>query len=266
MTLPSSGTITLLQVYTEAQLQPTSAWYDKGPNIGGYRGLQWWQDNTVTGFFSSGALSMSDFYSKRSFSPVTPGAYRFYISGYDPTPGAPAGATLVATSQSSSFVVPVYNILTISVYGGAGGGAGGQGGGGGEQPGGNGVASTFGSSTWYAYGDYGRRGTIGGSGNRGADGTPLSSYPAGGGGGSGGGGNFAAGGPGGNGGKTSLIVANPISGGGSGYPSGPPVGSTVSFFIGNGGGGGSGASSNFFFPGGYNGSPGQWGWIDVVWS
>lgn len=265
MTLPSSGTITLLQVYNEAQLQATSAWYNKGANIGGYRGLQWWQDNTVTGYFSSGALSMSDFYSKRSFSPVTPGAYRFYISGYYPTPGAPAGATLVATSQSSSFTIPVYNLLTVTVYGGAGGGAGGQGGGGGEQPGTNGTASTFGSSTWYAYGDYGRRGTVGGSGNRGADGTPLSSYPAGGGGGSGGGGGFAAGGPGGNGGRTSITVANPISGGGSGYPSGPPVGSTVSFYIGAGGPGGSGASA-FYFPGGYNGSPGQWGWIDVVWS
>jgi len=265
MTLPSSGTITLLQVYTEAQLQPTSAWYNKGANIGGYQGLQWWQDNTVTGFFSSSTLSMSDFYSKRSFSPVTAGAYRFYPSaGNYPSPGAPAGATIFAVSQSSSFVVPVYNIMTITIYGGAGGGGGGQGGGGYEQPGSAGVASTFGSSTWYVAGN---PGAAGGTGRQnGADGLDLSSFPLGGSGGNGGNDAYAPGGKGGNGGRSSIIVANPISGGGSGYPTGPSVGSTVSFFIGNGGAGGRGANSFITLPGGYNGSPGQWGWIDISWS
>jgi len=266
MTLPSGGTITLLQVYTEAQLQPTSAWYNRGANIGGYQGLQWWQDNTVTGFFSSGTLSMSDFYSKRSFSPVTSGSYRFYPSaGNYPTPGAPAGATIFAVSQSSSFVVPVYNIMTITIYGGAGGGAGGQGTGGGETSGTAGQTSSFGSSTWYVFGNPGAAGTIGGG--DGANATSLSSYPAGGAGGSASAG-LTRGGNGGNGGYSILTVANPISGGGSGYPTGPAVGSTVSFFIGAGGANGNGASARVYPPGagGYNGTPGQWGWIDISWS
>lgn len=264
MTLPSSGTITLLQVYNEAQLQATSAWYNKGANIGGYRGLQWWQDNTVTGFFSSGALSMSDFYSKRSFSPVTPGAYRFYpSSGNYPTPAAPSGATLFGVPQSSSFTIPVYNLLTITIYGGAGGGAGGQGYGGNGSPGSPGSASSFGSSTWAVSAT---NGTGGSPGTAGTSGTPFSSYPSGGAGGGSPG--LTSGQPGGNGARNSITVANPISGGGSGYPSGPPVGSSVSFFIGAGGakGGGGADFPAFGLPGGYPGGDGQWGWIDVTWS
>lgn len=77
MALPASGTISILDIYNEAQLSASSPWYNKGYSLGAYRGIQWWQDNTATGYFSSGAISMSDFYSKRSTSPVTPGSKVF---------------------------------------------------------------------------------------------------------------------------------------------------------------------------------------------
>lgn len=63
MTLPASGNpISISQIQTEFAL---------GNNLNAYRGVTWWTDAGATGTFSAGAISMSEFYSKRKTSPFT---------------------------------------------------------------------------------------------------------------------------------------------------------------------------------------------------
>ena len=63
MTLPASGNpISISQIQTEFAL---------GNNLNAYRGVTWWTDAGATGTFSAGAISMSEFYSKRVNSPFT---------------------------------------------------------------------------------------------------------------------------------------------------------------------------------------------------
>lgn len=201
MTLPSPGSsLSISQIYTEAQLSPSSPWYNKGQNLGAYRGVQWWQDNTQTGFFPASTISINDFYSKRSTSPVTPGSQTYSAAG------------------SSSFTVPLYSTLTITIRGGGGGGAGESGnrtGGGGGTGGGASSFGAFGSAAGGGGGIVSGTALAGG----GSDGVPA------------GGGGW---GPGGAGGKTVLTLTNPISGG-----SGPAVGASVTVTVGDGGAGGS---------------------------
>ena len=64
MTLPASGNpIAISQINTEFAL---------GNNLNAYRGVTWYTDAGGTGTFSAGAISMSEFYSKRKNSPFTP--------------------------------------------------------------------------------------------------------------------------------------------------------------------------------------------------
>lgn len=60
MTLQASGAITIAQINAEFGL---------GNNLNAYRGVTWYTDAGGTGTFSSGALSMNAFYSKRATSP-----------------------------------------------------------------------------------------------------------------------------------------------------------------------------------------------------
>jgi len=235
MTLPSSGTITILQIYNEAQLSASSTWYNKGTNLGAYRGLQWWQDNTVTGYFPSGAIAMSDFYSKRGTTPVNPNSQSF---GY--------------TGGNQSFTIPLYSTLTVILRAGGGGG----GGGGGNLTNG-GTGGTGGTTVFYHGPNYYAYGGTGGCGggtcySNGTAGPGSDGSPGGGGGGNGTGGG-SGGYTGGAGGKNVLTFTNPVSGG-----TGPTVGSSVLFFIGNGGGGGGyGQSISYGLP--YNSDSGSGG-------
>lgn len=61
-TLPISGPISISQINAE---------FNRGNNLGAYRGTTWFRDNGTTGTFSSGAISMSEFYGKRKTAPVT---------------------------------------------------------------------------------------------------------------------------------------------------------------------------------------------------
>jgi len=236
MTLPSGGTLSLLDIYNEAQLSPTSPWYGKGANLGSYRGVQWWQDNSATGTFPSGAISVSDFYSKRSTSPVTPG-YQEYLS-----------------SGTYTFTVPLYSTLTVTVKGGSGGGAGQSGNAASGGSGGDGTVSTFGKSpaTVYATGDYGRGASPGGVG---AAGSGSDGSPAGG----------AGWGSGGASGKTTVVLTNPISGG-----SGPSVGASVTVVVGSRGVGGAPGAYWITFPTNAgslgSGSPGSAGSVQIWWT
>lgn len=244
MTLPASGQITMLQIGNE--FSPVV------PNpyaLGSYRGVRWYQDNTATGFFPSGQISMSDFYSKRYNTPVTP-----------------SSTTLTG---SGTWTVPLYSVLTIVVRGGAGGGAGGQGGNAGlGNPGSGGSGSSFGSGSYGVSAQEGGGGINNGGG--GYNGSGSDGSPGGGGGGGASVPGVVSGGPGGAGGRSVLTVFNPISGN---TPVGPPVGAGVGFSCGGGGPGG-GGSAGFFcnpFPyctgsNGGNGAPGGNGFIQLFWS
>lgn len=61
MALPTSGTLTMAQINAE---------FGRGNNLNAYRGTVWYTDAGASGTFSSGAISMSDFYGKRATSPL----------------------------------------------------------------------------------------------------------------------------------------------------------------------------------------------------
>ena len=90
MTLPLSGPLSLQQINTE---------FGRGLNLNSYRGTVWYTDAGASGTFSSGAISISEFYGKRVSSPVTPGAADY---------GSPG---------TYFFTVPLYNTLIIQVWG-----------------------------------------------------------------------------------------------------------------------------------------------------
>lgn len=261
MTLPSGGTITMQQI--GAEFAPVVG----GPpySLSMYRGVRWYQDNTLTGFFPTGTISMSDFYGKRYNTPVVASSTVFFSSG--------------------NFGVPLYSVLTVVVRGGGGGGGGGGARGTGPTgntevvnaggTGGSGNGSYFWTPSFSAPGGGGGGGGsmifvnntwipfTGGNGAAGAnsDGAP---------GGGGGGGGFNGGGSGGSGGAGGRNVYqffNPISGG-----SGPAVGSTVFVSVGGGGGGGGSAGGYFYFLGWPSfgnsspGNPGGNGYVEIYWS
>ena len=242
MTLPSSGPLSLQQINTE---------FARGLNLNSYRGTVWWTDANANGVFSSGAISVNEFYGKRPNSPVTPGNQDF------------------ATPGNYNFTVPLYSSLIIQVWGGGGGGgaaggsAGGQaggasgilglqanGGGGGanpSQPGGGGGGATG--------GDVNLPGNAGSAGSQvGGNGSGGSSPNGGGGGGLGTNGGFPGGG---GGGQVSAFFGFGSGGGGAGYvqktyASGDlTVGATIPLTVGSLGlgavlGSGSGANGRIY--------------------
>lgn len=238
MTLPNPGvSLSIDQIYTEAQLSSSSPWYNKGQNLGAYQGVQWWKDNTETGFFPTSNISINDFYSKRSTSPVTPGSQTYSSPG------------------SASFTVPLYSVLTVTIRGGGGGGAGESGNRTGGGNGWGGFASSFGV---FGSADGGGGGIVGGTATAGAgsDGSPAGGW------------GWNAGGAGG---KNVLTLTNPISGG-----SGPAVGASVTVTVGSGGSGGSAGTYWIQFPSSTyplgivgtlsSGSPGGNGSVTIQWT
>ena len=61
-TLQSSGAISISQINAE---------FGRGNNLNAYRGTTWYTDAGGSGTFSSGAISMSEFYSKRATPAIT---------------------------------------------------------------------------------------------------------------------------------------------------------------------------------------------------
>jgi len=99
MATPTSGTISIGVI---------NSVFGRGNNLNAYRGTVWYQPNSlVTGNFSSGAISLSDFYNKQPTDPATTGSQTFS------TPG------------TTTFTVPLYrNSLTVQIWGAGGGGGG----------------------------------------------------------------------------------------------------------------------------------------------
>lgn len=95
MTLPFSGPLSLLQINNE---------FSRGLNLDSYRGTIWWTEDSQTGTFSSGSISISEFYGKQPAAPTTPGSQDF------PFPG------------NYTFTIPTYSTLIIQVWGAGGGG------------------------------------------------------------------------------------------------------------------------------------------------
>lgn len=256
MTLPNPGvSLSLLQIYNEAQASPSGTWYNRGTNLGAYRGVQWWKDDASTGYFPNAPISINDFYSKRPTTPVTPGS--------------------TVLSGSGSYTIPLYSVMTIVARGSGGGGGGGTGGGGSTgtcaglgSDGSNGNTTTFGSGTYLTSAPGGTKG-LGNSGT-GTAGAGSDGTPAGGGGGGAGLAGCTNGGAGGAGGKTILTVYNPISGL---TPVGPSVGASISYSCGAGGAGGGGSAGTWCNPypycvnaSGGSGAAGGNGYIEIYWS
>lgn len=61
MALPASGPLSIQQINAE---------FGRGNNLNAYRGTTWYTDAGGSGTFSTGALSISDFYGKRATSPL----------------------------------------------------------------------------------------------------------------------------------------------------------------------------------------------------
>lgn len=61
MTIKGSGSLSLNEINTE---------FGRGTNLNSYRGTTWWTDSGSSGTFSSGAISISEFYGKRVSAPL----------------------------------------------------------------------------------------------------------------------------------------------------------------------------------------------------
>lgn len=61
MALPASGTLSIQEINAE---------FGRGNDLNSYRGTVWYTDAGASGTFSSGAISISDFYGKRATSPL----------------------------------------------------------------------------------------------------------------------------------------------------------------------------------------------------
>lgn len=97
MPTPPSGPIDMATI---------NANFGRGLNLNAYRGTIWYQPNSLTyGYFSSGAISMSEFYNKQPNDPAGSGAVDYQ------TPG------------TYYFSVPLFrNYLQIQAWGGGGAG------------------------------------------------------------------------------------------------------------------------------------------------
>lgn len=84
----------------------SSGFSGRGNNLNAYRGTLFYRPDNSTGYFSSGAINISDFYSTQATSPVVPGSIDY-------------------TSGSSITLPPMFNKLYVTCYGASGGGGGG---------------------------------------------------------------------------------------------------------------------------------------------
>jgi hypothetical protein len=240
MTLPASGPLSLSVINTE---------FGRGTNLNAYRGTGWYTDAGGSGTFSSGALSISEFYSKRLTSPQ----FSFTISSNQTnanlrTLAVNAGwnqsSKVIATINSGVYVssnstgtpgltingsfpggVELYNNGFIVGMGGAGGGGGGNNANGGAGNAGGGALSVSSGVAIWNYNTIAGGGGGGGGGGfgYGTDGKTLYTFNGCGGGGgrsgaaanSSGGGGRAAGGVGTASAPGAGGVGNPTSGSGN---------------------------------------------------
>lgn len=124
MTLPLSGALSM---------QAINAEFGRGLNLNAYRGTTWYTDAGASGTFSSGAISMSEFYGKRLTAPMsyvagasnqntTTLAIPAHVAGDLLLMGAaratngtitvPAGWTLVATQANTGRYTIAFRIAT----------------------------------------------------------------------------------------------------------------------------------------------------------
>jgi len=93
MTLPAAGNpIAISQINTEFAL---------GNSLSSYRGVTWYTDAGATGTFSAGAISMSEFYSKRKNSPFTPSLSQLQSVMIVSSFSSPVSLTLLMSSNGT---------------------------------------------------------------------------------------------------------------------------------------------------------------------
>lgn len=85
----------------------SSGFSGRGNNLNAYRGTLFYRPDNSTGYFSSGTINISDFYSTQGTSPVVPGSATY-------------------TAGSTVRLPALFNTLTVTCYGGGGGGGGGS--------------------------------------------------------------------------------------------------------------------------------------------
>ena len=96
MTLPTSGPLDIAAINAE---------FGRGNNLGAYRGTPYYlPGNTTQFFFPSGTIAISNFYGTQANNPVTPGSQSFTSVGL------------------TSFNVPLFNTMTVEIWGGGGSG------------------------------------------------------------------------------------------------------------------------------------------------
>jgi hypothetical protein len=94
MTLPASGALSMSAINTE---------FGRGNNLNAYRGTTWYTDAGASGTFSSGAISFSDFYSKRATSPM----FSFTISANQVNANLRTLAVNAGWNQSSALTATI---------------------------------------------------------------------------------------------------------------------------------------------------------------
>ena len=96
MTLPSSGPLSLQDINNE---------FGRGANLNAYRGTPYFFPGNINQYyFPSGTISISNFYGTQANNPVTPGSQSFISVGL------------------TSFNVPLFNTMTVEIWGGGGSG------------------------------------------------------------------------------------------------------------------------------------------------
>lgn len=96
MTLPSSGPLSLQDINNE---------FGRGANLNAYRGTPYFFPGNINQYyFPSGTISISNFYGTQANNPVTPGSQSFTAAG------------------ASTFTVPLFNTMTVQIWGGGGSG------------------------------------------------------------------------------------------------------------------------------------------------
>ena len=98
--LPNGGNLPPLSM---ADINGPNGFNGRGNSLSAYRGTLFYRPDNSTGYFSSGVINISDFYSTQATSPVVPGNSGHIYSGPVTLP-------------------PLFNQLYVTVYGGGGGG------------------------------------------------------------------------------------------------------------------------------------------------
>lgn len=101
MPTPSSGTISIQQINAE---------FGRGNNLNAYRGTTWFTPQGGSGTFSSGAISMSEFYNKQPNSPT----FSFTISSNQTNANLRTLAVNAGWNQSSQVIATISGGVYLS--------------------------------------------------------------------------------------------------------------------------------------------------------